>query len=81
MNRKSTGKGRLTLLQVGMGGGSVFLRQEVDGGGGGGGEIGRAHVGTPGTCSHLVCGLLLEKKKQTHKDIYTASDITTSVQR
>src|SRR3546814_3959837 len=29
------------------------------------GEIGRAHVGTPVTNAHLVCRLLLEKKK-TH---------------
>src|SRR6188472_4751363 len=28
------------------------------------GEIGRAHVRTPVTVSHLVCRLLLEKKKQ-----------------
>src|SRR3546814_5750072 len=29
-------------------------------------EIGRAHVLTPVTNAHLVCRLLLEKKKQTH---------------
>src|SRR3546814_8933854 len=28
-------------------------------------EIGRAHVGTPVTNAHLVCRLLLEKKKTT----------------
>src|SRR3546814_7650753 len=28
-------------------------------------EIGRAHVGTPVTNAHLVCRLLLEKKKET----------------
>src|SRR3546814_8534925 len=28
-------------------------------------EIGKAHVGTPVTNAHLVCRLLLEKKKQT----------------
>ena len=30
----------------------------------GGGEIGRAHVWTPVTSAHLVCRLLLEKKKK-----------------
>src|SRR3546814_10438285 len=30
-------------------------------------EIGRAHVGTPVTKAHLVCRLLLEKKKNTQK--------------
>src|SRR3546814_7551331 len=30
-------------------------------------EIGRAHVGTPVTNAHLVCRLLLEKKKSTTK--------------
>src|SRR3546814_4216702 len=30
-------------------------------------EIGRAHVGNPVTNAHLVCSLLLEKKKHTHK--------------
>src|SRR3546814_7190431 len=29
-------------------------------------EIGRAHVSTPVTNAHLVCRLLLEKKKNTH---------------
>src|SRR3546814_5919515 len=29
-------------------------------------EIGRAHVRTPVTNAHLVCRLLLEKKKRTH---------------
>src|SRR3546814_8303644 len=29
-------------------------------------EIGRAHVRTPVTNAHLVCRLLLEKKKQDH---------------
>src|SRR3546814_10479627 len=29
-------------------------------------EIGRAHVCTPVTNAHLVCRLLLEKKKQQH---------------
>src|SRR3546814_1001718 len=28
-----------------------------------GGELGRAHVGTPTTTAHLVCLVLLEKKK------------------
>src|SRR3546814_1661439 len=32
------------------------------------GEIGRAHVWTPVTNAHLVCRLLLEKKKQLTKD-------------
>src|SRR3546814_1109989 len=31
-------------------------------------EIGRAHVCTPVTNAHLVCRLLLEKKKYTKKD-------------
>src|SRR3546814_1476070 len=32
-------------------------------------KIGRAHVGTPVTNAHLVCSLLLEKKKtNTHTD-------------
>src|SRR3546814_1120315 len=31
----------------------------------GSGEIGRAHVSTPVTNAHLVCRLLLEKKKQS----------------
>src|SRR3546814_6967791 len=30
-------------------------------------EIGRAHVCTPVTNAHLVCRLLLEKKKQQHR--------------
>src|SRR3546814_1325220 len=30
-------------------------------------EIGRAHVWTPVTNAHLVCRLLLEKKKQTNR--------------
>src|SRR3546814_5740016 len=30
------------------------------------GQIGRAHVRTPVTNAHLVCRLLLEKKKKTH---------------
>src|SRR3546814_5171976 len=36
----------------------------------GGAEIGRAHVRTPVTNAHLVCRLLLEKKKKknTYKD-------------
>src|SRR3546814_7997483 len=34
-------------------------------------EIGRAHVRTPVTNAHRVCGLLLEKKKQyTHTQLY-----------
>src|SRR3546814_5386260 len=32
-------------------------------------EIGRAHVLTPVTNAHLVCRLLLEKKKHTHQHI------------
>src|SRR3546814_10351940 len=31
------------------------------------GQIGRAHVSTPVTNAHLVCRLLLEKKKQNNK--------------
>src|SRR3546814_5529892 len=31
------------------------------------GEIGRAHVGTPVTNAHLVCRLLLEKKKHPYQ--------------
>src|SRR3546814_972224 len=31
-------------------------------------KIGRAHVCTPVTNAHLVCRLLLEKKKTTHTD-------------
>src|SRR3546814_7634302 len=37
-------------------------------------EIGRAHVCTPVTNAHLVCRLLLEKKKQT---MYSLNNITT----
>src|SRR3546814_3459898 len=32
-------------------------------------QIGRAHVRTPVTNAHLVCRLLLEKKKRKHKAI------------
>src|SRR3546814_3197790 len=32
-------------------------------------EIGRAHVSTPVTNAHLVCRLLLEKKKNKHDKI------------
>src|SRR3546814_4522345 len=31
-------------------------------------QIGRAHVRTPVTNAHLVCRLLLEKKKKQHKE-------------
>src|SRR3546814_5834442 len=33
-------------------------------------QIGRAHVRTPVTNAHLVCRLLLEKKKLTHTNIH-----------
>src|SRR3546814_5937064 len=33
------------------------------------GKIGRAHVCTPVTTAHIVCRLLLEKKKTTNKTI------------
>src|SRR3546814_7912953 len=36
-------------------------------------QIGRAHVCTPVTNAHLVCRLLLEKKKQTHNNPYGAT--------
>src|SRR3546814_6379886 len=39
-------------------------------------EIGRAHVWTPVTNAHLVCRLLLEKKK-THDTIEKVIDSTT----
>src|SRR3546814_10411412 len=35
------------------------------------GKIGRGHVCTPVTNAHLVCRLLLEKKKQTKKNKMT----------
>src|SRR3546814_8358465 len=43
-------------------------RQEVDPN-----QIGRAHVCTPVTNAHLVCRLLLEKKKQIKSTTYTHS--------
>src|SRR3546814_8789306 len=40
-------------------------------------EIGRAHVCTPVTNAHLVCRLLLEKKKKiTHNDKSTHNKLT-----
>src|SRR5881409_4294174 len=47
----------LQLLGIAHHGGQV-VRHRDDGG-----QIGRAHVRTPVTVSHLVCRLLLEKKK------------------
>src|SRR3546814_9422287 len=38
-------------------------------------QIGRAHVWTPVTNAHLVCRLLLEKKKQTH-NLYKHTEMT-----
>src|SRR3546814_9429330 len=38
-----------------------------------GGQIGRAHVRTPGTNAHLVCRLLLEKKKTKKQTINTTN--------
>src|SRR3546814_10407270 len=39
-------------------------------------KIGRAHVRTPVTHAHLVCRLLLEKKKLLAKDIKTRYDLS-----
>src|SRR3546814_3840831 len=41
-------------------------------------EIGRAHVCTPVTNAHLVCRLLLEKKKDTQHGISLSSEVDTS---
>src|SRR3546814_8606447 len=35
-----------------------------------GDEIGRAHVCTPVTNAHIVCRLLLDKKKKIHTNVY-----------
>src|SRR3546814_5800905 len=44
-------------------------------------QIGRAHVLTPVTNAHLVCRLLLEKKKKkTDKHIHTKTNIHTHKQ-
>src|SRR3546814_4171175 len=38
-------------------------------------EIGRAHVCTPVTNAHLVCRLLLAKKKTCHRDTHIKSHV------
>src|SRR3546814_4722074 len=38
-------------------------------------EIGRAHVGTPVTNAHLVCRLLLEKKKLEFRSLHHATPV------
>src|SRR3546814_5721108 len=42
-------------------------------------KIGRAHVGTPVTNAHLVCRLLLEKKKTTYTCTHKSSINTTLI--
>src|SRR3546814_4400017 len=42
-------------------------------------EIGRAHVRTPVTNAHLVCRLLLEKKKHIHKHNYITHTPYTNI--
>src|SRR3546814_8436797 len=39
-------------------------------------QIGRAHVCTPVTNAHLVCRLLLEKKKQKNKQLHNKQQTT-----
>src|SRR3546814_8328622 len=41
-------------------------------------KIGRAHVCTPVTNAHLVCRLLLEKKKNNNKNTYTTKNKSTT---
>src|SRR3546814_10835238 len=41
-------------------------------------EIGRAHVGTPVTNAHLVCRLLLDKKKQQPTKITQKENLTST---
>src|SRR3546814_4875424 len=44
-------------------------------------EIGRAHVLTPVTNAHLVCRLLLEKKKKTHSRQKITERIRTQINK
>src|SRR3546814_2116909 len=41
-------------------------------------EIGRAHVSTPVTNAHLVCRLLLEKKKKNTNELHNYTQDTVS---